>query len=279
MKVAVTGANGRVGKKVVQELLEHQHEVRAIDLHSWEGDVLIEHRIADITNFKQIMQAINGCDAVIHLAAIPGPRDDQDGEVFQNNVMGVYNVALACGLSGIHRLAIASSDCALGFAMAHQKINPVYLPFDENHPAAPDDGYGLSKLVGEQVAKGIAKRFGMSIASLRISAAIKPEEYLSDSFIEHTTSLKPSGNFWSYTDIRDCARAFRLAIEADLQGHEVFHIMAKYSSSAIPSQQLIDLYYPNIPLNKQYTANESFHDCSKAEKILGFVPKYRWDVD
>lgn len=278
MKVAVTGANGRVGKGVVQELLAHQHQVRTITLEPWEIEGT-ENVVGDIRSYEQIEEALAGCEAVIHLAAIPSPIKGKDAYVFQNNVMGVYHVTLAAGLHGIKRIAIASSDCAIGITFAHQKTEPVYLPTNEQHPATPDNCYGMSKLVGEQIAQGMAKRFNISIASLRISLVVEPEKYNSAHFQKelHHPELNYSSNLWSYIDLRDAARAFRLAVEKDLGGHQIFHITAKNSRSVLPTQDLIQQYYPRAEIRKDYVAYESLQDCSKAEEILQFVPRYQWN--
>src|SRR5690606_27816431 len=150
---------------VVSELLANGYEVRAITMEPWEAaPAEVETFVADNRNFAQMSEAFAGCDAMIHLAAIPNPMNDPDEVVFHTNTMGVYHAALAAGLHGIKRLSFASSDCAVGITYSHQVTEPVYLPIDEEHPATPDNSYGMSKLIGEHIAEGMAKRFGMSIA-------------------------------------------------------------------------------------------------------------------
>lgn len=95
--------------------------------------------------------------------------------MFQTNVTGLFNVELAAGNLNIKKVVIASSDCTLGITFSHQQTVPVYFPIDELHPTTPDNSCGLSKLAGEQVSDGMAKRFNMSIISLRISAVFNTE--------------------------------------------------------------------------------------------------------
>jgi nucleoside-diphosphate-sugar epimerase len=197
--------------------------------------------------------------------------------VFQNNVMGVYNVLLAAGLAGIRRAAVASSDCAFGITYSYRKTEPLYLPMDELHPAAPDNCYGLSKIVGEQAADGLAKRFDMSIASMRITHVTEEKEYSRESFKEMTVNPEAGPwNVWSYIDARDCARAFRLGIEAPFAGHEVFCIAAADQRCRLSSKELAERYFPDAELRKPLIGHQSFLDCTKARNVLGFVPQYAW---
>ena len=79
MKVLVTGAAGRIGQAVIEELLPRGHTVRGIDVQEppqggpppVPSDV--EWRTADIRNLEEMEQFSTGVEAVIHLAAIPGP--------------------------------------------------------------------------------------------------------------------------------------------------------------------------------------------------------------
>ncbi len=279
MRVAVTGAAGKVGRYVVQDLLDHNYDVLSIT-HRERKDWISEQITLEVENYEQIYQALEGCDGVIHLAAIPSPRKHNDAQVLQTNVIGTYNVLLAAGKRGIKRIAIASSDCALGFTYSFNRPEPIYLPVDEEHPPKPDNSYGLSKIMMEKAADGLAQRFeGMSVASLRITYVASPEEYQSGtSFDEWTKSPKKGPwNLWSYIDARDVARAFRLSIETNLEGHEVFYISAKNTRCRIPTSQLIDEFYPNVRKNIAFTGNESLESSLKAEKLLKFTPEYSWD--
>lgn len=279
MRIAVTGAAGRVGRYVVQELLDYNYDVLSIT-HRERKDWISEQITLEVENYEQIYQALEGCDGVIHLAAIPSPNKHKDAQVLQTNVIGTYNVLLAAGNRGIKRIAIASSDCALGFTYSFNRPEPIYLPVDEQHPPRPDNSYGLSKIMMEKAADGLAQRFeGMSIASLRITYVASPEEYQTGtSFDEWTKSPKKGPwNLWSYIDARDVARAFRLSIETNLEGHEVFYISAKNTRCRIPTSQLIDEFYPNARKNIAFIGNESLESSLKAEKLLKFTPEYSWD--
>ena len=279
MKIAVTGASGKVGRYVVRELLEGGHQVLAVSNALWPG-CPAEQAEVDILDYEKVLETLKGCDAVVHLAARPSPGNDDNPLVFRSNLAGTYHVVLAAGILGIRRVAVASSDCTLGFTWNHQVPVPLYLPVDEAHPAAPDNGYGLSKLLSERACHALAQRFkGMSVASLRISYVCEPSEYERGSRFMGWTENPGEGpwNLWSYIDARDSARAFRMAVETDLGGHEVFCIAADNSRVKLPSLELINRYYPDTVIKKPFTANESLEDNTKARRLLRFTPRFRWD--
>jgi Nucleoside-diphosphate-sugar epimerases len=280
MKIAVTGASGHVGRYVLNELSAHGYEILALN-HHLDKNCGFPQKEIDVTDFKQVMESLKGCDAVIHLAAIPNPRGDMDDTVFRNNLMGNYNIVLAAGITGIKRVAIASSDCALGVTYRHNPMNRVvYLPVDEEHPAAPDNGYGMSKILSEKMCDCMSLRFPeLSISSLRISHVTDPSDYEKGSRFSEWTSNPDAGpdNLWSYIDVRDCARVFRLAIEKPIIGHQVYYIAAADTRCTAPSVELISRYYPDTRLKAGFTDHESMESTKKAKQMLGFSAEYSWN--
>lgn len=276
-RIAVTGAAGRLGQFMIQELLNEGYTVRALTLHDWEDSPVEDQRTGSILDFDWLQANLDGCDAVIHLAAIPSPRKDQDSLVMETNMVGTYNVLLAAGQLGIQKVAAASTDCTFGFTFSKHPPQPVYLPVDEEHPDRPDDSYGLSKILAERVADGIVQRFpGMYVASLRITMVTGPDDYVEGSDFRRGMSDPDHGpeNLWSYIDGRDASRAFRLAVEADRTGHEVFCIASKRTRSSWPSRELIARYYPEAELRWDFQGNESLENSSKAKRILGFEAEF-----
>ena len=189
----------------------------------------------------------------------------------------ILKALLAAGLHGIKRVAVASSDCALGFTYSKNRPLPVYLPVDEGHPLKLDDTYGLSKIVSEEIAEAMSQRFNMSIASLRITHVMTQNSYRRESFKKwQQDSEEGPWNLWSYIDSRDAARAFRLAIENDLKGHEIFFITAEDTRSLIKSEELIEKYFPKADIITGFKGYETLENIEKAKKILNFFPKYSW---
>src|SRR6185312_13012772 len=142
MRVAVTGAAGRLGSATTAALLAHDHEVTAID----QTPIVIQgvRRIrADLRDLGQTYGALAGAEVVIHLAAIAAPVGLPPEVVYSTNVLSTFNVFEAAATLGIRRVVSASSVSALGFPWQHRWSEPHYLPIDEAHPLLPQDCYGL----------------------------------------------------------------------------------------------------------------------------------------
>ena len=86
----------------------------------------------------------------------------------------------------------------------------------------------------------------------------------------------PRNNLWAVTDARDAARAFRLAVENDRLGHEVFLINGADSCSRMDSRTLVERHYPRVPLRAPLEGHASLVSHAKATRLLGYRPRYSW---
>src|SRR4051812_23264936 len=106
MRIGITGGSGRVGSAVIELALAQGHSVVSIDRvppaqASAPSDITFVQ--ANVTDYADFEQALHGCDALIHLAAIPSPGGLPDYEVHNNNVVGSYNALCAAARLGINR--------------------------------------------------------------------------------------------------------------------------------------------------------------------------------
>ena len=95
MKIAVTGASGRIGSAVVALALEHGHEVVAIDRAPAPATAPVATLDVDMRDFDALLDAVRESDALVHLAAITGPGRHPDHVVHNTNVVGSYNALRA----------------------------------------------------------------------------------------------------------------------------------------------------------------------------------------
>ena len=106
------------------------------------------------------------------------------------------------------------------------------------------DSYALSKIVNEKTARAFALRSGADIYALRIGNVIEPHEY--ETFIP---KWRADPEFrkriaWSYIDARDLGQITDLAIAKDGLGFQIFNAANDDTSADLPTQELIDRYYP-----------------------------------
>ena len=283
MKVVITGANGRAGGYAISEFLEHGYKVTATIHRNLSPELakLATIRLlrADISDYGQTVSALAGADAVVHLAAIPHPRTDPPHVVFGTNVMSMWNVLQAAEVLGIRKLVLASSINAIGAIFSSKRVPPLHFPIDEEHPTRAEDPYALSKWVGEQIADGFARKRSVQMASFRLHWMAAPEALEKLRENPQNDPEPRSKDFWGYIDQRDCARAYRLAIEAEWEGHEAFFINAGDTTLGIPTQQALEQCYPDVPVKKKLSEYEMVIDCSKAKRFFDWEPQYGWRAE
>lgn len=271
MKIALTGGSGGVGRAIISEASARGHEVVNIDL------VVPDRRTdpkpaafiqADIGDYNQLLAAFAGCDALIHMGAIPNPLHDPDHVVHNNNVVGSYNAMRAATELGITRICQASSVNAIGMSFSRNTRHD-YFPLDEDHPNYNEDSYGLSKWICEQQADSFARRYeDIHIASMRFPLVVPDRDAPNQLF--DRMNKPPASHLWSYTLFASAARACLLSLDADFSGHEVFYIAAPDSTDDKLSLELATQYFPGIPITGDLSGNRSFISSAKAEKMLNW---------
>jgi nucleoside-diphosphate-sugar epimerase len=270
-EIAVTGGSGRLGKVLIKHLITHGYRVRSLDrVPATTPDTeAIKNVFVDLNDLAAFTDALRGCDAVIHLAAFPGPYGQPPGVVYANNTLISYNVLYAVCELGIRHVALASSVNALG-GLGSKTGHFDYFPVDEKHPTYNEDDYSLSKWILEQQADSFARRAPtMTISSLRFHAL--PDE---PPQLHHSLDNADAGvarNLWGWTLISEAARACELAIKAQFFGHEVFFIIASTTISDYPTLELAQHAYPHAEIRAALPGRTGFFDCSKAARLLGWV--------
>ncbi len=175
-KVLVTGGAGHIGKVTTERLVRNGWDVRAIGIETNVTLPGAEYITCDITDYNAVREQMRGCQAVVHLAAIPAPSYAPGHEVFRVNVAGTFNVFEAAASEGIKRIAQVSSINAIGCAWSVHDIAPQYFPIDENHPQFTDDPYSFSKEVVEDIGAYYWRRDGISSVGMRFPW-VYPSEY------------------------------------------------------------------------------------------------------
>jgi nucleoside-diphosphate-sugar epimerase len=281
MDVLVTGSTGGIGRWVVRRLVELGHRVRALDLKAEPKQSDYEYWSGDVRDMATVRRAVSGMEAVVHLAAIPYDMHGQDEQVLDTNLRGTYNILLSAQEAGARRVVSFSSINALGQA---EPTHPgLYLPLDDAVPHYNIHNYSLTKHLGEEMCTAFARRGGLSAVSLRPTLVTNPREE------RHWWHMLPEefkleghiADFFSYVDVRDVAEAAALSLTAHVEGHQAFLLAANENRMRMPTAEIVEKYYPQLPWPKiskaDYLArgeNVGLLDCSAAASVLGWQPKY-----
>ncbi|MFY1688293.1 NAD-dependent epimerase/dehydratase family protein [Plantactinospora sp. WMMB782] len=272
MRMAVTGGAGTVGRSVVAYALAEGHTVVEIDRPSARGadpgtPAGLVRRPADVTDYPALLRALDGCEALVHLAAYPKPWDEPDHVVHGVNVTASYHALRAAAELGITRVCLASSVNAVGGAYSRTPRYD-YFPLDERHPSYNEDPYSLSKWLGEAQADSFARRYAeLRIASLRLHG-VRPSPPVRRPDPE--LPGQAARELWGYTLAAAAARACLLALTADFSGHQVCYVVAPRTVTSTPTEELCRKYYPEVPVRGELGGNQGLFDCTKAERLLGW---------
>jgi uronate dehydrogenase len=157
--VLVTGAAGRIGGYLRAGLPAFGWDLRLMDRLSIPDAP--DAVVADIRDTAALSEAVDGVDAVVHLAGVVKPNDPF-AEILAVNIEGTYEVLRAAHAASVGRFVFASSNHANGFAPRSEA--------DGVTGDRPDSYYGVSKLFGEALGRLYADRYGLRVACIRIGS-------------------------------------------------------------------------------------------------------------
>ncbi|RKD89208.1 NAD-dependent epimerase/dehydratase family protein [Halopiger aswanensis] len=160
MDVLVTGAYGRCGTAIIDHLHDREeynftyyNRSDRPDDHPYGGYDTV---VGDISDYETLRDACEGQDAIVHLAAFPSTDGDWH-DVFEPNVIGMYNVLEAAREAEVESIIFGSTNHVMG--MYEEEFAPeIYEPdfdlvLDHTDPVRPDSYYGASKSFGEDLGR------------------------------------------------------------------------------------------------------------------------------
>lgn len=231
-RIAITGGSGHIGNVICRLLLSRGYRVRVLvhqDSRSL-NDLDVECIQGSILHAGDLDKLMQGCDCVIHCAAMISIHGDPDGRVFHTNTDGTRHVLDAAVRNGLSRILHLSSVHAV------MEV-PLNEPFDESRPYKTQKAfaYDYSKAVGEQLMLAGGRRHQIDIVILRPSAVIGPFDFkpsemgkaLLDFYHEKIPLLPPGG--YNFVDVRDVASSIVAAIDKGRAG-EIYLLSGQYYS-------------------------------------------------
>lgn len=245
MRALITGAEGFVGSQLAKQLRLQGEMVAGTfrnkpEMHQ---DIeLFELDILDKDRMKQIFEQFKP-DKVFHLAALSHVGDAEgQAATYDVNVRGTSNVIeVSEGLDKSPAILFTSTAQVYG--------TPISTPIAEDHPLNPPNDYAKSKLEAEKICEASARR-GFRVITMRAFNHFGPGQ--SDSFVVssfakqiaeietgkkepiiHVGNLEPKRDF---TDVRDIARAYSLALDMCESG--IYNVS---SGKAHSIQEILDM--------------------------------------
>lgn len=223
--VLVTGGAGYVGSALVPHLLARGHGVCVLDdfTGSDPGNLLgasaddYEFVRGDVRDRAAVDRAVDGVDAVVHLAAITGAATSHERreEVFDVNLGGTETLLSAAADAGVDRIVLASSCNVYGETYAEE--------LDERADPAPGNPYAESKLAAEEacadapldaVALRLATNFGWS-PGVRFNLVVNA--FVFRALAGEPLTVYGDGTNWRpFVHVADAARAFAAALDWDV---------------------------------------------------------------
>ncbi len=296
-KVLVTGASGRIGRRVVPLLLERGYKVSATvrrTQHAERWAKEVEPVQLTLPASEPLKNTVDGFDVVVHLAGIMPPASDD--EVFGTNIEGTYQLLQAiAALENKPRLLFASSDAtySTGWSLGPYS-EPIAEDSTEQHPTV---FYGLSKVLGERLCLYYEEMHRMPIVRLRFVWTLEAPEIL-DLFLQApykdrlhdedrgkwdgtgviAIPLEEDGEPFTehVCDVRDAAEAVLLAIESEAAPGQAFNVAGPES---FRYTEVGPRLASKTGLREVEARCRGIHSYSlsidKARRLLGYRPRYK----
>ncbi len=288
-RVAVTGGSGRLGRYVARHL-EAICDVTVIDVEAGDGRVTP----CDVRDIDAVRRALQGCQAVVHLAALDDGIVEEEEAYVDVNLRGTWNVLQASEELGVSRVVLASSVAALGMGADNP---PGVLPLPVETELRPRQAYGVTKKVAEQFARTFVDRGRLEVISLRPSLVAQPDITwsMAQTAAEADGTEPPpaaSGTGWrllreplavtrAFVSPDDAARAFRAALAVRGIRCGSFYVTGPDTCSALDTIEAIERscgHRPAIIDAALYRRDPraSAFDLRPSREVLGWQPEDCW---
>lgn len=232
MEVAVTGAAGEIGRIVIDGF---PTDVVHAFTHDEHDD--IDGTVLEMTDEGAFVDALDGMDALVHLAWGPADPDSWNDD-HEANVRGTYNALEAARRNDLDRVVLASSIHAVGMydrddpaPVENLAEDPTTAVHTSDRPR-PDSYYGVAKVACEALGSYFADRYELDVVSLRIGWVMTEEE------LHDVESFEPGRRRYAramWLSPRDCRDAIEGSVHAGLSRNPVVAFVTSANDDRILS--------------------------------------------
>ncbi|MCA9677425.1 MAG: NAD-dependent epimerase/dehydratase family protein [Kofleriaceae bacterium] len=221
-KVLVTGATGFLGEHLCAELSRAGHAVRGLtrSRSAVLDELGVEIVRGDVTREDDVARAVDGVDAVFHLAGVVS-RDLDDGQrMMRTHVDGTRRVLDAMAAAGVRRMVLASTSGTIAVSKRDEVLDETAGSTEELVAGWP---YYVSKIYQERLAFDLGATLGLEIVSVNPSILFGPGDRRMSStgdirrFLRGQLPVVPRGGI-NFVDARDAAAATAAALERGRPG-------------------------------------------------------------
>lgn len=295
-KVFITGAGGFIGSHLSERCVEKGYQVRAFVHYNsrnscgWLETSILKNRVeiitGDIRDYDSVFDAIQGCDKVIHLAALIGIPYSYISPLayVRTNVEGTYNILQAAREIGIKKIIHTSTSEVYGTAQ--------FVPISEIHPINPQSPYAATKAAADYLALSFYCSFGLPVAIVRpfntygprqSARAVIPSiiiQILSGKKRIKLGSIHPSRDLTYIKDTvkgiiavaesdRSIGKIINIGMNLEISIKELAKLVAKIMDVEIEIEREKKRQRPEKSEVKRLLA-----DSKRAKELLGWSPKY-----
>lgn len=290
--VLVTGGCGFIGSNLVPHLIERGNKVKVFDNLSrgraeWIAATGAPVTQGDVLDRSALARALEGVDAVVHLAAYGSVIESVQAPVanFDNNVQGTFNVLDCARLAGVRKFIFASTGGAL--------IGNATPPVSEQSLPRPISPYGASKLCGEAYCNAFGLAYGMQTVALRFANVYGPiSAHKKGAITVFIKALMTGAPITIYGDgtasrdflyVEDLCRGIGLALGTELEPGTVMHLAAANEVTVKDLAKALarTAGKPDHPIEyfdkRAGEVDRNFARYDLAKSLIGFEPRWNFD--
>jgi nucleoside-diphosphate-sugar epimerase len=267
MHILVTGATGKVGSRIVPRVLQRGDAVRVLVRQAEQGEPFLvqgaEVAIGDLRRLETLAPAVQGIDAVLHLAAFfRGATPDQARET---NLTGALNLAQASVAAGMSRFVFFSTNLVYGSGLGH--------PAREDDIIQPAGSYPESKAEAEHGLDRLCREQGLGLSILRLAFVYGDGDPHLAEFAPRLRSWPPAKRL-HLVHHADVAQAALRVLDGDRINGRIYNVADDDPVSAAELSQLTGQPMGEDAVSAPFDPWEGIVDTTRIKTELGFSPLF-----